>query len=117
MKRSVLIACVIAALALPFFGCSSSSGGSDNPFKGTWRIVRENLTVEFDSSSYSITIPGYGKFSGGYSYAGEYPDFVAALTIQGEAQPARVNVHFNTEDQFRACSVSNPGDCSLFDRI
>jgi len=119
MKRTWLIAVAIAALALALVGCSKSSSddGTKNPFKGTWRIVSFNVDVTFGNSDYSITIPDLGKFTGNYSYQGEYPDFVASLSVQGQAQASRVNVHFNSEDQFVATDVSNARNRSVFNRL
>jgi len=119
MKRMLLVVAAFAALALAGAGCGSGGGGGndDNPFRGTWRIVSYGVDVTFGDDDYSITIPDLGRFTGSYAYQGEYPDFVASLTVRGQADATLVNVHFIGEDQFVAVDVSDAGNSSVFDRI
>ena len=114
MKKIVLVVVALASFALLLAGCGGGGGGSKNPFKGTWLIVEAGLNVTFTDKNFSITVPDFGPGNGQYSYEGDYPDFVATLTVEGDSAPA--NVHFNSEDQFRACGAAGEG-CATFNKL
>ena len=94
MKNTIKLFAIIALLAvigLSIAACNGDDdGGGGNPFIGTWS--GDGLTVTCKASTWNAAYPGYGSWSGNYTYNGNSANFTetngsifGTATVSGNA--------------------------------